>query len=211
MNKEELLELLIPKERDLKTIAKQSSEDENIIKHLIEGLNSSNTRIKYGSLNTLDIISQKFPENLYEYFNSIEKLLDNDKRVFKLGGIKILCNLSTVDCENHIERIFKKLFAFISYPEMTPASNLIKGSATIIKSKPEMTEKIIDEILEIEKNSYETPECKNILIGQAIETFYKVFYLTKKQDRIRGFVEKNLNHNRLATRKKAEKFIKRYK
>lgn len=211
MKKEELFEILSPKERDLETLADEAINDHQIIRLLIYELNNTNARIKYGCLNTLVLISEKKPKSVYPFFDVFLELLDSKKKVFKLGAIKILCNLSVVDDKEYIETHFDKLYAFIQKRELTPASNVIKGSKVIIQSKPDLAENIINEILKIEKNKYETTECKEILQSQAIDLFYNLFEKLPQKENIEKFVKENLNSNRVSTKKKAEIFMKKYK
>jgi hypothetical protein len=211
MKTEELYEILIPKERNLEVLVNKAINDNQIAHLLINELNNTNAKIKYGCLNTLVLISEISPNSLYEFFGVFLDLLNSDKKVFKLGAIKILCNLSLVDDKEYIETQFDKLFSFINKKELTPASNLIKGSKVIIQAKPELVEKIINEILKIEKNEYETAECKEILRGQAIDLFYNLFEKLPLKEKIKNFVMGNLNSNRASTKKKAEKFIDKYK
>ena len=211
MKKEELYTILIPKERDLENLAKKAENNEQIIQLLIEELKNSEARIKYGSLNTLVLISEKSPKSLYPFFDFFVKLLNSEKNVFKLGAIKIICNLSLVDEKKHIETHFKKLYSFISEKKLTPAANIVKGSSIVLKSKPELADKIISKLLQIRTNEYETKECKEILRGQTIDLFYKYFEKLPQKEKIKTFVRESLNSNRNSTRKKAEKFMKKYK
>ena len=145
---------MIPKELDLKALAKKAKKNEQLIQMLIDELNNSKARIKYGSLNTLVLISEK---------------------------------------------------------ELIPASNIVKGSSVIIQSKPDLADKIISKLLLIRTNDYETKECKEILKGQTVDLFYKFFDKLPQKEKIKAFVKDSLNSTRNSTRKKAEKFMKRYK
>ena len=211
MKKEELYTILTPQERDLETLAKKAENNAQIIQLLIDELKNREARIKYGSLNTLVLISEKSPKSLYPFFDFFIKLLNSEKNVFKLGAIKIICNLSVVDEKKNIETHFKKLYSFISEKKLSPAANIIKGSSVVLQSKPELADKIISKLLQIRTNEYETKECKEILKGQAVDLFYKFFEKLPQKEKIKTFVRESLNSNRNSTKKKAEKFMKKYK
>ncbi len=58
---------------------------------------------------------------------------------------------------------------------MITAANTIKAAAKIANYKHNLVDKISQEILESEKGDYETVECNNIVIGQAIKTLNELF------------------------------------
>ena len=66
------------------------------------------------------------------------------------------------------------------------------------------------EILKVEQASYRTPECRNVAIGHAIQSFDRLFGQVKQKRPVLAFVTRQLDNPRPATRKKAEKFLKRW-
>jgi hypothetical protein len=62
MEKQDVYKMIIPKERDLKQIAKLATSSPEIINYLITGISEEDARIKYGCSNTLVIIGEKNPE-----------------------------------------------------------------------------------------------------------------------------------------------------
>ncbi len=163
MEKEELYERLIPKDRNLDGIAREAIKNSEIISYLLEGVEYKNARVKFGCFNTLVLISENKPELLYSYFDSFAKNLDSDNNFFKLGAIKIIANLSKIDNKNRFDRIFDKFYSFIADPAMTTAANVVKGSPIIVKAKPYLTERIVNQLLKVSQIKYKTDECKNIL------------------------------------------------
>jgi hypothetical protein len=91
------------------------------------------------------------------------------------------------------------------------ASNIIKGAAKIALAKPSLTKRIISELLSVEKADYQTTECRNIAIGQVIESFDCFFSQVDDKEPVILFVNNQLDNARPATRKKAEKFFRKYK
>ena len=210
MEKEELYEKLIPKDRNLDEIAAEAIKNSEIISYLLEGLEYKNARTKFGCFNTLVLVSERTPELLYPYFDSFAEKLDSDNNFFKLGAIRIIANLSKVDSKNKFDRIFDTFYSFIADPAMTTAANVVKGSPIIAKAKPYMTEKIVNQLLSVSKNKYKTSECKNILLGQVIVSFEKFFMQIKDKNLVLDFVKSNADSNRKATQNKAQKFLKKY-
>ncbi len=210
MNRTTLYERLIPKDRDLGKIAKEASNNNELLSFLVEGVDHKNTRVKYGCLNTLVLMSETYPKSIYPYFDVFAEYLTSDKTIVKLSGIKILSNLSVVDTDNKIEAIYDTLFAFIEDPEMTPAANLVKGAKTIAKAKPQLKESIINTLLKTTSITYKTEECKNILIGHVINTLSSSHIRSAKEHEILDFIKKQVNNPWKGTATKAKKFVAKF-
>ena len=58
---------------------------------------------------------------------------------------------------------------------MATAANIVKGAAKIAVAKPELTERITEEFLKVEKANYQTEECRNITLGHTIASFEQFF------------------------------------
>lgn len=158
------------------------------------------------------ILSEKDPEALYPYFDRLLPYLTHENNILRYGMIVILSNLSVVDKENWFSKIYDEYFGIIKQPLLIPAANVVKASKTIIKAKPELADKIIADILRIENYDYETPECKNIILGHAILTFHQTMGLVNRKfvKSIIKFVWNSQNNSRPGTRNKALKFLKKY-
>ncbi len=127
-----------------------------------------------------------------------------------MGRTLILGNLAAADREDKIEPLFKRFFAPILGPEMVGAANAIVAGAGIALAKPHLADRIVREILKVDRASYKTPECRNVAIGHAITSFDKLFGHVKNRRPALEFVTRQLDNPRPATRRKAEKFLKRW-
>ena len=98
---------------------------------------------------------------------------------------------------------------------MVTASSIIGSSIKIAHAKPYLIGKITKEILKVEKAKYEhhgeiSPECRNVAIGQAIDTFDELFDELEDREAVIKFVKKQLKNTRQKVTKKAEKFLKKH-
>ena len=73
MNKQDLFNEFIPKNRDLQRVAGIVIKSPEILKYLVQGINEKEARIKYGCNNTLLILSEKKPEIIYPYFDVFQR------------------------------------------------------------------------------------------------------------------------------------------
>jgi hypothetical protein len=193
-------------------------EPENIAV-LIEGLKAPKGTARYGCEKALRAVSQERPDLIYPFFEVYVDLLDSDNSFIKWGAILTLANLIKADTQKKFDRIFEKYYQPVTGDVMITASNTIGSSVKIISARPDMACRIAGEILKVEKAEYKmhgvlSPECRNVAIGHAVETFDEIFDLLDDKDikvKIVKFVKRQLKNTRNAVVKKAEKFLKRHK
>lgn len=207
----DLLIQVASKQHPKEKIAERVIKNPELLIELFNGLGYKSANIKYGCEKVLRIISALKPEILYPYFDRFVGMMNGNVTFHKWGAIIIISNLAGVDTAGKIDEIFKKYFAPVKGPVMITAANIIGNSYKIALAKPSMADKIANEILKIEKAGYETGECVNVAIGHAIDSFMNFFHVVQKKKKITEFVKKQLRNKRPAVKKKAEKFLKKYK
>jgi hypothetical protein len=181
-----------------------------LVPALFSGLNADKASVRFGSSKVLLLISQERPAVLYPHINSVFDLLKSENNILKWGAIHMIGNLACVDSKKKIDRILGRYLEPIPGPELVPAANVIRGAAKIGVAKPRLVDKIVTEILKAEKGRYRTSECRNVALGHAIEALDQLFSLSKKKEQIAGLVKRQLKNRRNATKKKAERFAKRW-
>ena len=210
MAETKILQKLAQKETDKEKFAAQVMKKPDLLEAVLEGLGAKPARIKYSCAKVIRIISDQKPEMLYPHFDLFVGLLDHEKNILKWEGIYVLANLARADTENKFEKIFAKYFAPLPGPVLITAANVIGGAAKIALAQPKLTEKITREILKVEKAKYKTPECRNVALGQAIDTFGQIFDQIEDKAPVLKLIKKQLKNTRPSTRKKAEKFMKKH-
>lgn len=211
MSESKLLQQIIQEGINKEPIADKIITKSELLPEVLEGLSSDKPNIKYGCAKVLNIISEKDPKILYPKIDFFIDLLDNDNKILQWNAILIIANLTAVDSKNKFEKIFNKYFSPISGPIMITAANVIKGSAKIALAKPKLTEKVARELLKVEKAKYQTTECRNVALGHTIKSFDQFFNQIKDKEPVARLIRKQLKNTRNATKKKAEKFVKKYK
>jgi len=178
---------------------------------LLEGVSSVDTKVKYKSLKSLKIISEKNPKKLYSEIDFFIKLLKHENNIFRWNAMDIISNLAPVDSKNKITKIFKEFYGFLDSGNLVTAAHVVDNSWKIADAKPKLCSKITNELLMVTKVLLPTKECRNILIGKAINSFSQYIDKVETKDRkkIIEFVKKHKNNSRNATKAKAEKFLKK--
>ena len=210
-----ILEQLGQKEIDITQIAERMIKNPDKIDEVIEALKVEKRAIKFSYEKVLRLVSERRPELIYPYFDVFVTLLDSDNSFLKWGAIMTVANLTAVDTEKKFEAIFRKYYAPIPGPAMVTAANIIGGSAKIALAKPELTQRITREILKVEKAKYEnksapSPECRNVAIGQAIDSFDGFFHQIDNKAKVIAFVKRQLKNSRSQVVKKAERFLRKH-
>jgi hypothetical protein len=210
-----ILEQLGHKGVDIAGIVDQVIEKPKSIDELIEALKVETRAVKFSYEKVLRQVSERRPDLIYPYFDVFVGLLDSDNSFLKWGAIMTVANLTAVDKENKFEAIFAKYYAPIPGPAMITAANIIGSSAKIARAKPELTERITREILKVEKAKYKnkgalSPECRNVAIGHAIDTFDKLFDQIGDKATVITFVKRQLKNTRKPVVKKSERFLRKH-
>ena len=149
-----------------------------LIPVLVEGMSSQKANTRYGSGKILMDLSEKYPEKLYPYIDSILELLDSKYRIIIWNSMAIIANITPVDTEKKFDTIFNKYSSFLKDEYMITVANTIENLGKIAKTKPYLIQKITKEILEV-KNIKLTPhlteECKKVIAEKAIGSFELFF------------------------------------
>ncbi|MCK5559034.1 MAG: hypothetical protein KAJ51_00510 [Thermoplasmata archaeon] len=190
-------------------IAKQAIGNPKLIPELIAGISAGTAGVRFKSAKILRAISDQNPNVLYSNMEFFIRLLGHDNNIIKWNAQDVIANLTTVDKKNNFDKIFKKYYQYLYDESMVTAAHVIDNSGIIAVAKPKLQTKITTELLKIDQTSHSS-ECKNILKGKAILSFGKYYGQLKNKEQVLNFVKKQLKNRRPATKKKAEKFLKKY-
>ena len=190
-------------------IAKQAIANRKLIPELISGISADIAGVRFKSAKVLRAISRENPKVLYSKMDFFIGLLEHDNNIIKWNAQDVIANLTTVDKQDKFNKIFKKYYHGLYKDSMVTAAHVVDNSGAIALAKPKLQTKITNELVNIDKTSHSS-ECKNILKGKAILSFQKYYAQVKNKEQILTFVKKQLKNRRPATKKKAEKFLKKH-
>ncbi len=211
----DIIEQLGRKGADVRAIVERVIERPEHIAKLVEALQSEKGTARYGYEKTLRLVSEQRPELIYPWFDVFAAMLDDDNSFLKWGAIMTVAHLTPVDSEGKFEAIFEKYYAPIEGPAMITAANIIGSSPEIALAKPHLTERIVQEILDIRRARYErkgspSPECRNVAMGHAIDAFDRFFEQIEDKGSVLKFVRSQLENTRKPVVKKAETFLRKH-
>lgn len=107
----------------------------------------------YHKLIELESISTESDE-LYDYFNYFEKMLDDDKSYIRVRGFRMICSLSQWDKDNKINKIIDKLLLELNDEKPTAVRQCLKALHLVLLYKPELSDSIEEKLRSIDVNKY---------------------------------------------------------
>jgi len=205
-----MLQELTDKKASAEKIAQKLVKNSKLIDDVIQGVSSEDPTTKFKSAKVLRILSEKRPDLLYAHWEHFAERLSHKNTFLRSDAALTIANLASIDKDKKFEKLFDRYYDQLNDESMIAAANLATGSEKIALAKPHLQTKIIGKLLKIDETRH-SQECKNIIKGDAIETFMSLYPSASQTDKkkILSFVKAELKNSRPGTRKKAERFIKK--
>lgn len=175
----------------------------------LDKLNSKNPKIKYGFAKELLKIGSQNPKQLYQHFDYFAELLTSDNNILKWTAVDLIGYLSVVDKDNKVDSLMPDLIKFLHGGVLITCNHSIFALGLIAQNKPNFKEKIINELITISNDKFETEECKNIATGKVLEAIKPFVADIKNNKAVLIFVENATKSERNSTKKKAEQLLKK--
>ena len=177
---------------------------------LLDGLSSDVARVKFAAAKALRHLSERAPDLIYPHFDFFANFLRHENSILRWNAILLLGNLAAVDQERKLDRMIDDYLSPIRGPHLIDAGNAMRGATAIAAAKPYLADTIARQILRVERATYATPECRNVAIGHAINSLDRLFPSIAGKRAVQLFVFRQLENSRSATRKKAERFLRKW-
>lgn len=165
---------------------------------------------KYSAQREILKLSFENPQALYADFEFFVELLNHSNSIFVWAGLLVLGNLSSVDREKKIDTVLERMIAKLNTGKMITAGNALKSLIVVGKSRPDLANHIVEELIKIKKYEYDTEECRNVLLGLLFASVFQIWDnldLTHR-DNLTQLAKANIANTRNATAKKAQRFLR---
>ena len=180
------------------------------MEELLAAVPSGQARVKLGAIKALRVLSESLPDAVYPHFDFFASLLRNENSILRWNSMLVLGNLAPVNGKRKLDRMIDEYLAPISGHLMIDAASTMRGAAAIAEAKPYLADQVARRILKVERATYQTPECRNVAIGHAINFLDRLFPMLTRKRSIQLFVSRQVDNSRAATRKKAEAFLRKW-
>lgn len=166
-------------------------------------LRSTDPKVKYGFAKELLKTGAENPQMLYNQLDLLISLLNEKNKVLKWTGIDLMGYLSSVDKGNKIDRQIQQLVKLLHDGHLITSNHAIFALGLIALNKREHKKKIIKELLLVDKDDFETNECKNIAKGKVLEVLKQFIPDILDDKEAIDFINRATENSRNATKKKA--------
>lgn len=209
MEREVLLREISKKNFDVDKFVDMIIEDEQIREEIVKQLlTNQKIMIYYHCYYIVSKASAIMPEFFYPYWSDFVLLLSHENSYHRDIGLTILANLTEVDDKGLFNDIFDDYFKHINDKKFMTAQCCVKNTAKIIEFKPNLREKIIELLLEIDqKTNYPERQLELLKYG-ALEVFEQVYSKTQFKKKIDSFIQAAVNSISPKTKKKANQLKK---
>jgi hypothetical protein len=187
----------------MKKQTKKPNRKKEDLNKLLREATSKDDETRYNTFKVLQKISQNNPKTLYKHWSFFENLLTSKNTYHKSLAVQILANLTKVDTENKFQKIFNQYYNLMN-DSIIVARNIVANSGKIATAKPDLQDRIIEKLMNIDET---TQKHKDLLKGDAIESFDLIFEHAKNKKVILNFVKEQRDCESPRTRKIAEKFL----
>lgn len=192
-------------------IAAEAIKDDATLEAVFAAVTSREKRVKNASGLTLRIISEESPERVYPRLEVFAGLLDGDDNILKWLAADIIGNVASVDVGEELnERLIATLLRLTTDDTMVTAAHAVEALGAVAACKPQFREKITSALLKVDAIERH-PECRNILIGKAIEALSGYVGQIQNPESVVQFVRRHSDNARNSTRKRAEKFLRDFR
>ncbi len=195
------------KDADIKQLATTAQKDNELFQELMLGITSKDNTTRQNSFKALQIISEENPEFLYPQWDKFAQMLSSKNNFHKYIAIYLIADLTAVDNENKFQKLFDDYYSILAGDKAMTASHVALNSGKIILNKPELQDKIIDILLDIE-NIHQGKQ-KELIKSYVIETLRKIYPQIKDKEKVMKFIEDQLDSSSPKTRDLAACFIER--
>lgn len=136
------------------------------MKEKIENLYNEDNSSAYKTLLELETITTESNE-LYNYFNDLLKMLNNEKTFIRVRGFRLICCLAKWDKENKINKNINVILNKLEDEKGTSVRQCLEKLNLILMYKVELTEVIEDKIRNLDVTKYK--ESMRVLIKKDID------------------------------------------
>src|SRR4030067_1874229 len=167
--------------REQKKTAENAVKDETLLSALLDGLRSKKCSVRYMNFKAVYLISEDYPETLYEKWGFFEDMLKSNNNTFRFYAIHVLANLVKVDEKGRFEKILDNFYGILNGAALVPACHVAYVSGKIANAKPELAEEIRRRLMNIDKATYNH---KELVQANALKAFSEYYDKMSSKDKV---------------------------
>lgn len=147
--------------------------------------------------------AERDPARVYPHFDAIAGLLGSASKIVRWNVLQMLGALAPVDPSRKLDDVLDRYLEFIQCGNLISAANALQGAGRIAAARPDLHDRIIPAILAVERATYETAECRNVAIRQALDALAAMGPMVCGRRAVRAFVKRQRSSPRAAVVQRA--------
>lgn len=156
---------------------------------------------------TLHATAVRDAGRVYPYFDAIAELMGSDCRIVCWEAIRVIAELAAVDTNHKVDALLDRYLAFVSGDSMVSAANAVRGAGKIGHARADLLDRIVPAILVVERATYRTAECRNVVIGHALATLREMGPRIIARPDVLDFVRRQTSNSRRFVARCAENIL----
>ena len=210
MDKNDLLNLITTeKDPEIEPLIQTVVANADLLDDIFKGLLSKNEIYRYNCFKILDQISEKMPQKVYPYWDDLAGQLHSSNAYHRMTGITLLANLVFADKENRFEAIFDEYFGLLDDDKVIVSCYVGRYAWKIAEAKPLLREKVVEALLGI-VNTRHRADRKDLISADIIPSLSKMYPDSANKEKIKTYVEMQLDASSPKARKAAKLFLDQY-
>jgi len=181
-----------------------------LLPQIFAGLEQPKARVKFGCAKVLLLASESSPKTILPYWEQLTARMNHENKILQWSAMLTLANLAPVASLPIVEALLPRLLAPIHGPVMITAANAIRSATGFALAHPSLAPWVSRKILEVETGDYQTAECRNVVIGHALQMLDRLMPLLKDKEPVLQFAQRQLQNSRPATRRRAQAFVSKH-
>jgi len=160
---------------------------------------------RFAAGKSLVVTAEKDPARVYPHFDTIASLLESDCKIVRWNALQICALLAPVDTARKVDPLLSAYGACVRGDNLVSAANAIKGLCQIARCRPDLVDRIVPLVLDVEHATYATAECRNVAIGQALNALWEAGPHVRGGADVTAFIRRQRENPRAAVASRAER------
>jgi hypothetical protein len=211
MDTAELIQEISVRDVDVDSFVQLAIDDDRIRDEIVhQMLCHPHIMVYYHCYYVVDKASRERPELFYPYWDSVASLLEHANSYHRDFALTILANLTQVDHRDLFCEVFGDYFGHIDDEKFMTGQCCVQNSVKILVSKPELRDRIVALLLDVDHLCAYTEKQKALLRCDVMEVLDSIYEKVNDRDGANEFIRANVGSISPKARRKAKELVRRH-
>ncbi len=210
---EDLVELEEIRSRniDVEHLSKRAISDEPFRNEIVRQLiNNKDIMVYYHCYYILQRASETRADLFYTYWDDFASLIGHENSYHRDIGASMIANLASADTNHYLDNIMDAYLEHIYDEKFMTAQCFIRNLAKIIKSREDLSTKIVTALIAGNEDSPYPEKQRELLKCSMLEVLDTAYETSSRKEAIDTFIQEALVSKSPKTKKKATELLSKY-